>query len=191
MNNYLLDTEKIEIKKTDLLNNGLPFNTLDAVNDYLNSLKELFDNDMIIYNYKNLSEIALNRKSFDLFNKNVLPLTGAFQTIYNFYKIIGKRVILIEKTINGNQKIISYPYACCLIGLYCPTDQIDLLYKKTKHINVYYKTEYTVLNTNIKEINNEKILDDFTLWLNLSTEKINDIQTVNNNAIKYEIFNYQ
>lgn len=175
----ILSNEKIHIDKQILLNNGNPFNSIAEVYAYLDNMKTILKDDMFIYDYNNLSEIILNDTSFNLFNDNIAKLNSDDANILNFYKIIGKRVFITEETVNTKtSKIINYSYASCLVGLYKPKNTKSLLYALSKNKKLYYNTEYTLLSTDIKTIDNELIKISFIAWLNSTIDEKIDIEKI-------------
>jgi hypothetical protein len=162
----ILKSERIHVDKQILLNDGHPFSSMEKVYAYLDELKSKLGEHMFIYDYNNLSEVLLNDESFKIFNEQIAKLNDDESNIYNFYKIIGKRVYLTEETVNTKKsKIIKYPYASCLVGLYCPHNAKNFLYSISKNKKVYYNTEYKLLSTNIKDIDSDLIKNKFKDWL--------------------------
>jgi hypothetical protein len=121
-------------------------------------MKAKLGDDMFIYDYNHLSEILLNDTSFKIFNNEISSLNSDDSTILNFYKIIGKRIYISEETLNTNKiKIVKYPYASCMIGLYKPKNSKNFLYQLSKNKKIYYNTEYELLSNNIKLIDDDSI----------------------------------
>jgi hypothetical protein len=174
----ILRSEKIHVDKQILLNNGYPFNSIKDVHTYLDNMKSKLGEHMFIYDYNNLSEVLLNEVSFKIFNDEISKLNGDESNILHFYKIIGKRVFITEETVNTKtSKIINYPYASCIIGLYKPNNTKDFLFQLSKNKKIYLNTEYTLLSHDIKLIDDESIKNLFVKWLS---------ETVNNKEINLE-----
>lgn len=168
----ILRSEKIHVDKQILLNNGYPFNSIKDVHAYLDNMKSKLGEHMCIYDYNHLSEVLLNEVSFKIFNDEISKLNGDESNILHFYKIIGKRVFITEETVNTKtSKIINYSYASCIIGLYKPNNTKDFLFQLSKNKKMYLNTEYTLLSTDIKLIDDESIKNLFVNWL---SETVND-----------------
>jgi hypothetical protein len=181
----LSKTERFQVNKQILLNDGKPFSNLSDVSAYICDLKNKFEGNMEIYSYKTLSEIEFTSETFNLLNEGFLSgkLTNE-PDIRDFYKIIGTK-ISIENS--KNNKLL---YANCFVSLYCPKSHSDFLYEDKKTGKNFYKTEYELLDTDIITGLNENILSTkFIEWANINeTENINTTDVSTLAPIIYEYF---
>lgn len=149
----LSKTERFQVNKQILLNDGMPFSNLSDVSAYIFDLNKQFEGNMEVYSYKTLSEIEFTSGTFHLLNEEVLSgkLTNE-PDIKSFYKIIGTKVS------RENSKTNELLYANCFVSLYCPKSHSDFLYEDKETGKNFYTTEYELLDTDIITGLNENIL---------------------------------
>jgi hypothetical protein len=89
----LSKTERFQVNKQILLNDGKPFSNLHSVSSYICDLKNKFEENMEVYSYKTLSEIEFTPETFNKLNEEFLSgnLTND-PDIRTFYKIIGTKI---------------------------------------------------------------------------------------------------